>query len=84
MQIRIPLAAAMTVIVLLTTTGCAVTRGQEREHDDPDRVRITNGITTSPSVTDCFDGARDFGGPRGVKRGPEEALSARVNLKYAG
>lgn len=29
MLIRIPLAAAITALVLLTATGCAVTRGQE-------------------------------------------------------
>ena len=29
MNIRTPLAAAMTAVVLLVATGCAVSRGQE-------------------------------------------------------
>ena len=44
MYIRTTLAAAMTVIVLLTATGCAVTRGQETVGAYVDDAGITTVI----------------------------------------
>lgn len=44
MNIRTPLIAAMTAIVLLTTAGCAVTRGQETVGAYVDDTGITTLI----------------------------------------
>ena len=44
MHIRTTLAAAMTAIVLLTTTGCAVMRGQETVGAYVDDAGITTPI----------------------------------------
>ena len=44
MHIRIPLAAAMTAIVLFSTTGCAVTRGQETVGAYIDDTTITTQV----------------------------------------
>ncbi len=44
MNIRIALTAAMTAIVLLTTTGCAVTRGQETVGSYVDDSVITTQV----------------------------------------
>jgi osmotically-inducible protein OsmY len=44
MHIRIPLAAAMTAIVLLSATGCAVTRGQETVGAYIDDTTITTQV----------------------------------------
>ena len=44
MYIRTPLVAAMTAIVLLTTSGCAVTRGQETTGAYIDDAALTTRI----------------------------------------
>lgn len=44
MLIRTPLCAAMTALVLLTSTGCAVTRGQETMGAYVDDTTITTQI----------------------------------------
>jgi hyperosmotically inducible protein len=44
MHIRIPLAAAMTAVVLLSATGCAVTRGQETVGAYIDDTTITTQV----------------------------------------
>ncbi len=44
MSIRIPLAAAMTALMLLTATGCAVTRGQETVGAYIDDTGITTQV----------------------------------------
>lgn len=44
MYIRTTLAAAMTAVVLLTATGCAVTRGQETVGEYIDDAGITTLI----------------------------------------
>jgi osmotically-inducible protein OsmY len=44
MHIRTPLIAAMTVLALLTTAGCAVTRGQETVGSYIDDTTITTQI----------------------------------------
>jgi hyperosmotically inducible protein len=44
MQIRTPLIAAMTALVLLGTVGCAVSRGQETVGAYVDDVTITTKI----------------------------------------
>lgn len=44
MYIRTTLAAAMTAIVLLTASGCAVTRGQETVGAYVDDASITTGV----------------------------------------
>jgi osmotically-inducible protein OsmY len=44
MHIRIPLVAAMTAVVLLSTTGCAVTRGQETVGAYIDDTTITTQV----------------------------------------
>jgi osmotically-inducible protein OsmY len=44
MQIRTPLAAAMTAIAMLTATGCAVSRGQETVGAYIDDSTITTQI----------------------------------------
>ena len=44
MQIRTPLIAAMTALVLLTTAGCAVTRGQETVGSYVDDTTITTQV----------------------------------------
>ena len=44
MLIRIPLAAAITALVLLTATGCAVTRGQETVGAYIDDTGITTQV----------------------------------------
>ena len=44
MHIRTTLAAAMTAIVLLTATGCAVSRGQESVGDYIDDTTITTQV----------------------------------------
>jgi len=44
MQIRTPLIAAMTALVLLGTAGCAVSRGQETVGAYVDDVTITTKI----------------------------------------
>ena len=41
MNIRTPLAAAMTAVVLLVATGCAVSRGQETTGAYIDDANIT-------------------------------------------
>ena len=44
MQIRTPLIAAMAALVLLTTAGCAVTRGQETVGAYVDDTTITTQV----------------------------------------
>ena len=44
MNIRTPLAATMTALVLLTATGCAVTRGQETVGAYVDDTTITTQV----------------------------------------
>lgn len=44
MLIRIPLAATITALVLLTATGCAVTRGQETVGAYIDDTAITTQV----------------------------------------
>jgi hyperosmotically inducible protein len=44
MLIRIPLAATITALVLLTATGCAVTRGQETVGAYIDDTGITTQV----------------------------------------
>ena len=44
MHLRTPLIAAMTALVLLSTTGCAVTRGQETVGAYVDDATITTKI----------------------------------------
>ena len=44
MNIRIPLTAAMMAIVLLSATGCAVTRGQETVGAYIDDTTITTQV----------------------------------------
>jgi hyperosmotically inducible periplasmic protein len=44
MNIRTPLAAAITAVVMLTATGCAVTRGQETVGAYVDDAAITTSI----------------------------------------
>jgi osmotically-inducible protein OsmY len=44
MNIRTPLAAAMTALVLLTAAGCAVTRGQETVGAYVDDTTITTQV----------------------------------------
>ena len=46
MYIRTTLAAAMTAVVLLTTAGCAVTRGQETVGAYVDDAAITTSVKT--------------------------------------
>ena len=46
MHIRTTLAAAMTAVVLLTTAGCAVTRGQETVGAYVDNAAITTSVKT--------------------------------------
>ena len=46
MHIRTTLAAAMTAVVLLTTAGCAVTRGQETVGAYVDDAAITTSVKT--------------------------------------
>lgn len=47
MYIRTTLAAAMTAVVLLTATGCAVTRGQETVGAYVDDTTITTRVKAS-------------------------------------
>ena len=44
MNIRIPLTAAMMAVVVLTATGCAVTRGQETVGTYIDDTTITTQV----------------------------------------
>ncbi len=46
MHIRTTLAAAATAVVLLTTAGCAVTRGQETVGAYVDDAAITTSVKT--------------------------------------
>ncbi len=46
MHIRTTLAATMTAVVLLTTAGCAVTRGQETVGAYVDDAAITTSVKT--------------------------------------
>jgi hyperosmotically inducible periplasmic protein len=46
MHIRTTLAAAVTAVVLLTTAGCAVTRGQETVGAYVDDAAITTSVKT--------------------------------------
>ena len=54
MNIRTPLAAAMTAAILLVATGCAVSRGQETTGAYIDDANITTqvkaGMLNSPAV----------------------------------
>ncbi len=54
MNIRTPLAAAMTAVVMLVATGCAVSRGQETTGAYIDDANITTqvkaGMLNSPAV----------------------------------
>ena len=47
MNIRTPLAAVVTAIALLTTAGCAVTRGQQTTGAYVDDSAITASVKTS-------------------------------------
>ena len=47
MNIRITLAAAVTAVALLTTAGCAVTRGQQTTGAYVDDTAITTAVKTS-------------------------------------
>ncbi len=55
MYVRTTLAAAATAIVLLTTSGCAVTRGQESVGAYVDDASITTAVKAKMVKSDQVD-----------------------------